>query len=92
MERFVKSAGSARAPHVTAQRRSVVPWPAVAYSRNHLNFRSFYPSIAPDTSRNTSKIDAWYSPTKIKQQASGSGDAYAVPDSTICPDRNRTRR
>ncbi|MCA6111159.1 hypothetical protein [Bradyrhizobium cenepequi] len=32
------------------------PWPAVAYSRNHLNLRSFYPSIAADTSRNTSKL------------------------------------
>jgi len=26
-----------------------------------------------------------------KQQASRSGHAYAVPDSTIAPDRNRTR-
>jgi hypothetical protein len=32
------------------------PWPAVAYFRNHLNLRSFYPSIAADTSRNTSKM------------------------------------
>jgi hypothetical protein len=32
------------------------PWPAIAYSRNHLNLRSFYPSIAADTSRNTSKM------------------------------------
>lgn len=32
------------------------PWPAVAYSHNHLNLWSFYPSIAPDTSRNTSKM------------------------------------
>ena len=26
------------------------PWPAIAYSRNHLNLRSFYPSIAADAS------------------------------------------
>jgi hypothetical protein len=32
------------------------PWPAVAYSHNHLNLSSFYPSIAADTSRNTSKM------------------------------------
>jgi len=29
------------------------PWPAVAYSHNHLNF---YPQMAADTSRNTSKM------------------------------------
>src|SRR5258708_37872605 len=32
------------------------PWPAVAYSHNYLNLSSFYPSIAADTSRNTSKM------------------------------------
>jgi hypothetical protein len=33
-----------------------ISWPAVAYSHNHLNLSSFYPSIAADTSRNTSKM------------------------------------
>jgi hypothetical protein len=34
------------------------PWPAVAHSRNHLNLRSFYPSIAADTSQKYQQVDA----------------------------------